>query len=151
MNDSLGECIMKEIADRKKEKTKDHDEDFQALMIKKIKDNIKNPHTKKVAVKLLIESFEKLLSDNKFLSWFCHFPSRLKTLIDNHENTFLSCNYLPNDVLKEICHFWIKNSIPSTDRRSGRDEMCIIKMKYKHVHKHTLDFEDENITEFTKI
>ena len=82
MNDSLGECIVKEIADRKKEKTKDHDEDFQALMIKKIKDNIKNPHTKKVAVKLLIESFEKLLSDNKFLSWFCHFPSRLKTLID---------------------------------------------------------------------
>ena len=23
-------------------------------------------------------------------------------------------------------------------------------MKYMHVHKHTLDFEDENITEFTK-
>ena len=24
-------------------------------------------------------------------------------------------------------------------------------MKYIHVHKHTLDFEDENITDFTKI
>ena len=46
---------------------------------------------------------------------------------------------------------WIKNSIPSTDGRSGRDEMCITKMKFMHVHKHTLDFEDENITEFTKI
>ena len=34
MNDSLGESIIKEIADRKKEKTK-HEEDFQALIIKK--------------------------------------------------------------------------------------------------------------------
>ena len=47
MNDSLGESIIKEIADRKEEKTKHHDEDFQALIIKKIKDDIKNPHTKK--------------------------------------------------------------------------------------------------------
>ena len=44
---------------------------------------------KKAAVKLLIESFGKLLSDDKFLSWLAnkvdYFPSRLKTLIDNHE------------------------------------------------------------------
>ena len=33
MNDSLGESIIKEVADRKKEKTK-HEEDFQALIIK---------------------------------------------------------------------------------------------------------------------
>ena len=33
MNDSLGESIIKELADRKKEKTK-HEEDFQALIIK---------------------------------------------------------------------------------------------------------------------
>ena len=64
---------------------------------------------------------------------------------------FLPRNCLPNDVLKEIYHFLIKNSIPSTNRRSGRGEMCITKMKYMHVHKHTLDFEDENITGFTKI
>ena len=104
---------------------------------------------------MLIESFGNLLSDNKFLSWLAnkldYFPSRLKTLIDNHEKVFLPRNCLPNDVLKEIYHFWIKNSIPSTDRRSGRDEMCITKMNYIHVNKHTLDFEDENITEFTKI
>ena len=75
----------------------------------------------------------------------------MKRLIDNHEKVFLPRNCLPNDVLKEIYHFWIKSSIPSTDRRSGRDEMCITKMNYIHVNKHTLDFEDENITEFTKI
>ena len=40
MNDSLGESIIKEIADGKKEKTK-HQEHFQALIIKKIKDDIK--------------------------------------------------------------------------------------------------------------
>ena len=34
MNDSLGESIIKEVADRKKEKTKHHEEDFQALIIK---------------------------------------------------------------------------------------------------------------------
>ena len=155
MNDSLGESIIKEIADRKKEKTKHHEEDFQALIIKKIKDDIKNPHAKKAAVKLLIESFGNLLSDNKFLSWLAnkldHFPSRLKTLIDNHEKVFLPRNCFSNDVLKEIYHFSIKNSTPSADRRSGLEEMCITKMKCVHVHKHTLDFEYENITEFTKI
>ena len=35
MNDSLRESIIEEIADRKKEKTKHHEEDFQALIIKK--------------------------------------------------------------------------------------------------------------------
>ena len=35
MNDILGESVIKEIVDRKKEKTKHHKEDFQALFIKK--------------------------------------------------------------------------------------------------------------------
>ena len=67
MNDSLGESIIKGMADRKKAKTK-HEEDFQALIIKKIKDDIKNPHTKKAAVKLLIETFGNLLSGNIMVS-----------------------------------------------------------------------------------
>ena len=83
MNDSLGESIIKEIAGRKKEKTINYEEEFQALIITKIKDDIKNPHTKNVAVKLLIEFFGNLLSDNKFLSWLAnkldYFPPRLKT------------------------------------------------------------------------
>ena len=29
--------------------------------------------------------------------------------------------------------------------------MSITKIKYMHVHKHTFDFEDENMTEFIKI
>ena len=94
---------------------------------------------KKAAVKLLIESLGNLWLASKL----GYFPSRLKTRIDNHEKVFLPRSCLPNDVLKEIYHFWIKNSIPSTDRGSGRDEMCITKMKYNHFHKHTLDFEDE--------
>ena len=102
---------------------------------------------------MLIESFGNLLSDNKFLSWLAnkldYFLSRLKTLIDNQEKVLLPSNCFPNDVLKEIYYFWIKNSIPSTD--TGRNEMCITKMRYMPVHKHTLDFEDENITELTKI
>ena len=149
MNDSLGKSIIKEIADWKKDKTKHHQEDLQALIIKKIKDDIKNPHTQKATVKLLIESFGNFLSDNKFLSWLAnkldYFPSRLKTLIDNHAKVFLPRNCLPNEVLKEIYHFWIKNSIPSTGRRSGRDEMFITRSKayiwfwrreYHWIHQH---------------
>ena len=56
MIDSLVDSIIKEIADRKKEKRKHHEEDFQTLIIK-LKDDIKNRHTKQPAVKLLIESF----------------------------------------------------------------------------------------------
>ena len=69
-NDSLGESIIKEIADRKKEKTKHHEEDVQALIIKKIKDDIKNPHTEKAAVKLLIKSFETYSpTPNSYHGW----------------------------------------------------------------------------------
>ena len=42
MIDSLVDSIIKEIADRKKEKRKHHEEDFQILIIIKIKDDIKN-------------------------------------------------------------------------------------------------------------
>ena len=35
INDSLGENITKEIADRKKQKIKHHEEDFQGLIIQK--------------------------------------------------------------------------------------------------------------------
>ena len=56
MIDSLVDSIIKEIADRKKEKRKHHEEDFQTLIIK-LKDDIKNRHTKQPSVKLLIESF----------------------------------------------------------------------------------------------
>ena len=156
MNESLGESITKERAVREKEKTKNHEEDFPALIIKKNQGWYQKSTYKKAAVVLLIESFGNLLSGNKFLSWLAneldYFPSRLKTLlIHNHEKIFLPRNCLPNDVLKEIYQFWIKNSISSTDSKSGRDEMCITKMKCMHVHKHTLDFEEENIAEFTKI
>ena len=55
--DSLVDSIIKEIADRNKEKRKHHEEDFQILIIIKIKDDIKNRHTKQPAVKLSMESF----------------------------------------------------------------------------------------------
>ena len=71
--------------------------------------------------------------------------------MDNQGKVFLQHSCLPKDVLRDIYHFWIKNSIPSTDKRSGRNEMNIIKLKYMQIHKRILDFEDENITEFTKI
>ena len=49
--------------------------------------------------------------------------------MDNHEKDFLPHSYLPNDVLKEIYQFWIKVQIKcSTDKRSGRNEIYIIKI-----------------------
>ena len=50
------ESIIKEIVDRKKEKTKHHEERLQALIIKKTNDDIKNLQTKKTAAKLLMGS-----------------------------------------------------------------------------------------------
>ena len=47
MNGSLGERVTKEKADREKEKTKLHEQEFQPLINKKAKDDIKNRHTKK--------------------------------------------------------------------------------------------------------
>ena len=47
MNGSLGERVTKEKADREKEKTKLHEQEFQPLINKKTKDDIKNRHTKK--------------------------------------------------------------------------------------------------------
>ena len=47
MNNGLGENITKEIADRKKVKTKHHEEDFQALIIKKKSRMISKIHIQK--------------------------------------------------------------------------------------------------------
>ena len=71
--------------------------------------------------------------------------------MNNQEKVFLQYSCLPKDVLREIYHFWIKNSISSRDKRSGRNEINIIKLKYMQIHERILDFEDENIREFTKI
>ena len=66
MNDILGESVIKEIVDRKKEKTKHHGEDFQALFIKKNQGRYQKSTYKKEVVQLLIESFGKLLSITNF-------------------------------------------------------------------------------------
>ena len=47
MNDRLGESIIKEITDRKKEKTKHHEENFQALIVKKTSRMISKIHIQK--------------------------------------------------------------------------------------------------------
>ena len=67
MKDSLSESIIKEIVDRKNEEAKHLEEVFQALTIRKVSDDIKNPHTKMQQLNYLIESFGNFLSENKFL------------------------------------------------------------------------------------
>ena len=47
MNDRLGESIIKEITDRKKEKAKHHEENFQALIVKKTSRMISKIHIQK--------------------------------------------------------------------------------------------------------
>ena len=47
MNDRLGESIIKEITDRKKEKTKHHEENFQALIVRKTSRMISKIHIQK--------------------------------------------------------------------------------------------------------
>ena len=74
-----------------------------------------------------------------------------KSLINNTKKVFVPRNSLPNVVFNEVYSFWIKNSILSTNRRSDRHAIYVSKMKYLWKYKQTLEFEDENISEFIKV
>ena len=44
-----------------------------------------------------------------------------------------------------------KEQYPSTDKRSDRDAIYVSEMKYLQEYKQTLEFEDENISEFVNV
>ena len=73
----LNDSIIKEITERKKEKSKCY-EDFRTLTIKKLKQDLKNTITREPTIKLLIERFSDLISDAKFMG---RFASKLDYLL----------------------------------------------------------------------
>ena len=107
------------------------------------------------ALTLSIETFGDFIHDHEFISFLSskldYYPGRSKYLINNTKKDFVPCNSLSNVVLNEAYSFWIKNSIPSTDKRSDRDAIYVSEMKYLQEYKQTLEFEDENISEFANV
>lgn len=73
--------MIKEITERKKEKSKCWEEDFRTLIIRKVKQDLKIRITTESEVKLLIDKFGDLISDAKFLAW-------LASKLDYHRHYF---------------------------------------------------------------
>ena len=96
-----------------------------------------------------------LISDAEFMGWLAskldYYPYRLLILMNNYMKVFARHKSLLANDLKEIYSFWVKNSIPSTDRRSSRDSIYVNKRKYLQEYNHVLDIEDESIFEFIKV
>ena len=124
----MTESIEKEIEEKKRRATKGHEEEFQTLIVNKIKED-PSKHKKESALTLLIETFGDFIHDHKFISWlsskFDYYPGRLKSLINNTRKVFVQRNSLPNFVLNKVYSFWINNSIPSIDRRSDHDAIYV--------------------------
>ena len=151
----MSESIIKEIEEKKRRTSKRYEEDFQTLIINKIKYDLRKHDKRESALTLLIETFGDFIHDHEFISFLSskldYYPGRSNYLINNTKKDFVPCNSLSNVVLNEAYSFWIKNSIPSTDKRSDRDAIYVSEMKYLQEYKQTLEFEDENISEFANV
>ena len=125
----MSESIEKEIEEKKRRATKGHEEEFQTLIVNKIKEDPRKHNKKESALTLLIETFGDFIHDHKFISWLSskldYYPGRLKSLINNTRKVFVQRNSLPNFVLNKVYSFWINNSIPSIDRRSDHDAIYV--------------------------
>ena len=71
----LGESIKKEFEEKKRRTTKGYEEEFQALIIKKLKEDLKKHDKRESALTLLTEKFVEI--------------SCLKSLINNTEKYFV--------------------------------------------------------------
>lgn len=143
--DCLSERIIKEIEQKKRRTIKGYEEEFQTLIIKKKKQYLRKHDKREFALVLLIETFGDFIYDHKFIPWLSpkleYYPGQLGSLKNSTEKDFLPRNSLSNVVFNELFLFWIKTSIPSTNRRSDRDAEYVSKPKYLKEYKYTLEFE----------
>ena len=128
----MSENILKEIEEKKRRTTKGYEEEFQTLIINKIKEDLRKQDKRESALTLLIETFRDFIQDHKYVfclsSEFDYYPGRLKPLINDIKKVFVSCNSLPNNVLNEVYSFWIRNIVHSADRTSNRGAIYVRKM-----------------------
>ena len=129
---------------------------FLDKILEKLKEDIKSKNLKRTAFEFLYDAFGSMLVENKdFVYWLAkklgYKPCRLHEIILKYtsEYTWTPRNSLPQSIHHEIYNYWLKPevSIISVDRRNGRNETKITKMKYISQFKHLQDIDDENIRE----
>ena len=65
--DCLSERIIKEIEQKKRRTIKGYEEEFQTLIFKKIKQDLRKHDKREFALVLLIETFGDFIHDHKFI------------------------------------------------------------------------------------
>ena len=96
-----------------------------------------------------------MVNDKSFISWpaqklnhqKCRLEQVLKAYLQSQKSK--SRRSLPDNTQQKIYEFCLlpENSIMSTNRRSGRDEIRISTLKYLKDHKHFELINDKNLTE----
>ena len=126
---------------------------FKESVLLKMKSDLKSRFFKHNAAKYLDETFGEALEDDGFLRWLAknidYKTYRLKNLIENYKHQQKPRNSIDNSNHQKIYNFWLneKNSIPTTDRRSGRDEIKVGKLRYLREYKHLTNIQDDNCKE----
>ena len=76
----LSEITIKGIEEKKRQITKQYEEELQTLMINNIKEDLRKRDKREFALILLIETFGDFIHDHKFISWLSprlgHYPGR---------------------------------------------------------------------------
>ena len=90
---------------------------FNQSVIDKLHNDSKNNKT--VAVEFTRSCFNEMLDDEGFLRLFSSAvdfkPNCLRKLLSNSQPKKRNSSKLPLSCFQEICNFWLKNSITSTD------------------------------------
>ena len=128
---------------------------FIERVLLKIKSDLRNRFCKQSAAKFLHETFRaEMLHDDNFLSWLAkrldYKTYRLRNVLSSYEQQTKSCRHtLSVSQHQKIYDFWLDEnvSIPSTDKRSGCQEIRIGKLQYIKELKHLEHISDENCKE----
>ena len=147
--------LLKELSEIKQKRNKAFDNTFISKIPAKLTSDLKNRFDKHSAAKFIVESFGEMVNDFTFIAWLAqklnYKPQRLQGIIKSYQNFNkpIARRSLASNVHQSIYEFWKKpeNCITSTDRRSGRDEVRIGKLKYLSQYKHLHGIVDETITE----
>ena len=128
---------------------------FKERVLLKFESDLKNRFYKQSAAKFLHETFgAEMLHDDNFLSWLVkrldYKTYRLRNILSSYEQQIKSCrSTLSVSQHQKIYDFWLDENvfIPSTDRRSGRHEVRIVKLQYINELKHLEHISNENSKE----
>ena len=128
---------------------------FKKKALLKFKSDLRNRFYKQSDAKFLHGTFvAEMLHDDNFLSWLAkrldYKTYRLRNILSSYEQQTKSCRRtLSVSQHQKIYDFWLDEnvSIPSTDKRSGCQEVRIGKLQYIKELKHLEHISDENCKE----